>query len=97
MSDELFSVPVQKSPKLRWMERHRIKVKHFQDVEPGDEDEFENEVYPYVARKADFEMYDLVPDSWLGVGNTEDEALVDYARKRGLLLWNEEDYVKHAT
>jgi hypothetical protein len=86
MSDELFSVPVVKSPRLAWLEKHGVKTKHFPDraqSEPFDEDEDGDELYPWVAFAAGGHMHG---------GVTEDEAVCGLAIRMGWLLWNEEGY-----
>jgi len=84
MSDgELFDVPVVKSPRLKWIEKHRLKTKCAEfPVADGDEDEFGNEVFQWSASD----------DNWKHShgGATEDDALAAWARARGVRLWNEE-------
>ena len=72
--DNLFSVPETPSPRLLWMQRHGITTSP-----------------PFVTSEAH-------RDHWLasgklglpfGEGDTEDDALVDYAKRHGLKLWNE--------
>lgn len=88
MTDELFphSTVAVESPRLRWMKKHNVSIIHNHDVSPGDEDEFSGEtIFPFCATNS--------PDKWLqsraGYGNTEVEALADWARRNGVRLWNE--------
>lgn len=81
MSDELFSVPVSKSPKMRWLERHGVNVTHDEAWQYGDEDDLGNEKFPYYASDDGKHFHG---------GATEDDALVEWARARGKRLWNEE-------
>jgi hypothetical protein len=84
MSEELFKVPVSKSPRLRWMEKHHVTVERMPvEVNPGDEDEFSHEMFQFYASDDGRHRYG---------GNTEDEALAKYASCRGYRLWNEEGY-----
>lgn len=83
MSDELFEVPECKSPKLQWMEKHRVEVKRLGfDVGPDEEDEDGRRLFQYNASD----------DGWKHSygGETEDDALAAWARARGKRLWNEE-------
>lgn len=87
MSEELFSVPESKSPKLRWMERHGLRTKHNPDSQHGDEDDFGNELFRWYAWKYEGK---LNPPRNAAGGDTEDDALAAWAVANGKLLWNEE-------
>ena len=88
MNDELFTIPPQDSPRLAWLKKHEIQPKHNKEVEPGDEDEFGDRIYPFSVYGS-FMRGEV--KYWLaGFGDTEDEALVDFARGAGIRLWNEE-------
>lgn len=78
MTDFLFDVPPQDSPRLAWMKRHGVVTWMVQgcDVDPWCASTEEQ------VKKCDTEG--------LGTGDTEDDALADFARRRNLRLWNEE-------
>lgn len=83
----LFEIPPCESPRLRWLKKHDVHTHHNKNVQPGDEDELSGEtIYPWVAYKGlpNFPM----PNA--GYGNTEHEAIVDWAIKNNVRLWNEE-------
>ena len=81
MSGELFNVPETKSPRLLWIEKHRIKFNRTR-FEVGDEcPETGSELWPVYA-------YDR-EDKQHG-GATEDDALAAWALARHKLLWFEE-------
>ena len=93
IKDLLFDVPVQPSPRLRWLQEHKITTAHWPEVNPGDEDEFGNELFPWTAFCGPLDGLHAT----IGCGATEAEALADYARQRGIRLWNEEGYEKPTT
>jgi hypothetical protein len=75
----LLEVPPMESPRLKWLDKHGVKIEHCPKVKPGDEDEFGNELYPYIAHAF---------KSW-ACGATEQEAIKNLAVKNGWKLWNE--------
>ena len=80
MSDELFpseSVTV-KSPKLRWMERHGVTVGPL-EFKPSHPDDFRH-AFSVIAEGRGF----------AGYGNSEQEALRNWAKAAMVRLWNEE-------
>ena len=82
MSDELFpaeSVTV-KSPRLRWMEKHRVQT--YKSPKMADED------YPWNAWTGELDEA-LNADSY-GSGRTEEDAVVSWALKNDVMLWHEE-------
>lgn len=81
MSEELFKVPVTKSPRLLWIEKHRIEVRPTKDWQPGMEDDDGDEVERFYATDDGVHMHG---------GDTEDNALAAWAEARGKLLWFEE-------
>ncbi len=81
MSEELFKVPEQKSPRLRWMEKHRVKVKQTPDWSPGMEDADGDPVAPWYASDDGKHWH---------AGDSENDALGAWAVARGVRLWNEE-------
>lgn len=82
MIEELFKVPVTKSPRLLWIEKHRVKTRQTPAWEEGLEDEDGN----------DLEKWYASDDDWRHGygGDTEDNALAAWAEARGKLLWFEE-------
>ena len=90
--NELFPVTDDPSPRLRWLRAHQVQTRHFPEVTPGDEDEFGNEQYPWLAAVGELDGatgFHLATSNRVGVGQTEHEAIVDLALKRGWKLWNE--------
>ena len=85
---ELFDIPPTLSPRLQWFERHDIRIIHNKGVTAGDEDDFGNELFPYCA-SATPEEVESFWDHATGYGNTQDDAIVDLAKKLGIKLWNE--------
>lgn len=76
MSDELFEVPEQLSPRLKWMREHAIKV-YKSDVSDALE--------PWIADSSRA----LKAGTSAFSGATEDEAIVELAKANGWKLWNE--------
>ena len=90
---ELFSVPVVKSPRLRWIEAQGLRTKHYPDVAVGDEDpETGDDLFPWVAwcsqgKSGDGKCY---PPRHAAGGATEDDALAEWSRRYGKRMWFEE-------
>lgn len=78
MSEMLFDVPEQKSPKLRWMEERGVATRQT-GLAAGDEDELGNELFPWLATSGEVSSG----------GMTEHEAIVGLAVKKRWKLWNE--------
>ena len=85
MSEELFDVPVNKSPRLRWIEARGLHIRKTDPRKVGTED-CDGEVIEafYVS---------MNKRHWIG-GPTEDDALAKWARVAGVPLWNEEAFAK---
>lgn len=83
---ELFDIKSvkQDSPRFAWMKHYGVKVKNCPDVTVGDEGEFGNEQWPWYA----FAHEASQPEDFVG-GETEDEALANFAKSKNLRLWNE--------
>ena len=91
MSDELFEIPVQLSPRLRWIEKHGF-LTHFCD----DPDQ-----HPWMAiipMDGHTGSIGEIMEEWCGLydemdligwGDTEREAINDCAVKNKIKLWNE--------
>jgi hypothetical protein len=73
---ELFAIPETKSPRLKWMERHHIKIHHqpYDHAGPLDDDEQYAAIHGMQA---------------IGYGATPDAALVAAAKSLNIKLWNE--------
>jgi hypothetical protein len=79
--EELFKIEDQKSPKLIWMEKHKVNHHHCKTEEKD---------FQYMAWMGE------QPDSETkcGYGSTLQEALCDMAKRNKIVLWNEEDFAK---
>ena len=87
MSKELFETPQQDSPRLAWIKRHGLKVTINKNIpNGGEEDEFGNEAFPCECRSSVHKF------AHVGLGDTEDEAIRDWAIRNGRPLWNEEGF-----
>jgi len=87
MTDTLFDLPEQKSPRLLWIEKHGIETLHVPY-----EDESGMDVGWYAWRINDGECLDEVIHYGheYGFGATEADAITDWSRKNDVRLWNEE-------
>ena len=73
---ELFEIPQQDSPRLKWLKQHGVHTKRY-DYRPSIWCAYVGvNVFPK-------------PNNLFGEGYTEHEAIVDLAIKRGWKLWNE--------
>lgn len=81
MTDELFEVEESLSPRLAWMQKHKIRTHHAPWVEEA----------PWSAWHPDNESEEGLPmdPEACGYGMNEDEAIVDLAKKLNIKLWNE--------
>jgi len=88
MTDTLFDLPETPSPRLKWMGDHQIEVIDSRlDHEPGDECELTgSRLYRWWAWQT---CKRTKTESSSGGGDTEDEAIVNLAKKLNLKLWNE--------
>jgi hypothetical protein len=85
MTDTLFDIPESPSPRLQWLREHQIEIiDGGVCFEPGEECEITgNRLHRFWA---------MVMNKGQGHeagGDTEDEAIVNLARKLNLKLWNE--------
>lgn len=74
---------------MAWLKKHRVNRIHNAEVTAGDEcPETGEMLFPWCA----FVGVNTFPkpDSLIGFGNTEHEAIVELAIKQGWKLWNEE-------
>lgn len=76
MTDNLFDIPEQLSPRLAWMKKHDIRINK-------DDNRDDKRIWRACGEDQD-------DDTFEGYGSTEDEAIVDIAKKLHLKLWNEE-------
>lgn len=89
-ADNLFgdeTVGLSDSPKRKWLLAHNLCTYHT-EFEEGTEDDFGNPVGPWTCCGA--ERPDDVLFGRAGTGQTEQDAIADYAVKHKLKLWNEE-------
>ena len=82
MIENLFDLPESKSPRLKWIEKHHLQTHQTPNWQPDTEDEFCDVVEAWYASDDNFEHNHG--------GETEDEALVAWAKARGKLTWMEE-------
>lgn len=88
---ELFSDPLDSlSPRLAWMRNHRVKTHEFTN-DPNNERTLNHVCFSrwlaFSPRMPHHEDDDRT--RWAG-GETEDEAIVNFAKLMGWKLWNEE-------
>lgn len=85
MSELFDNLPELKSPRLLWMERHHIETHHAPHCD-------EIGAWSAWSYERDSQGKGCIPEDpeALGYGDTEHDAIADYARKRGWKLWNEE-------
>jgi hypothetical protein len=74
MQFSLFPLPAVDSPRLKWIKRYAVEIQFCPYCEPGD-------LFPWIVTS--------VLHTYPGEGNTEQEALRDFALNNGLKLWNE--------
>lgn len=91
---ELFEIETQLSPRLKWLRKYSVLTRRFPFVTPGDEDEFGNELHPWMAWIGPLDVAST-RDSFRAGGNTEQEAICNLALKRGWRLWNEVGFKTH--
>lgn len=88
--NDLFEIPPSLSPRLAWIKKHDLTIRHDSKIQPDAEDEFSGErLYPFEVFVGKF------PGTFAGNrsawGDSEDEALVAWAKSHGIKLWNEEN------
>ena len=79
---DLFDIPESKSPRLLWMEKHGIET-----WQPEIEDAFDGAKW-CACRESDKDENGI--PSYVGTGDTENDALASLAQRIGIRLWNEE-------
>ena len=91
MNTELFNVPIVLSPRLKWLQKHNLTIRHDPKIKPGDECEVTGEtIYPWLVYAGTFPKSGFFTGNRDAYGNTEDEALAAWARQHHKRLWNEE-------
>jgi len=78
MTEELFSVGESMSPKLKWLRKHGL-VTHFSQETLGDPDSC-----AWTCAMAKMHPGFSIREGIIGVGNTEEEACIDYAIKNDI-------------
>jgi hypothetical protein len=81
----LFPVVESLSPRLAWMKQHGL-ICYFSDF-TGESPETGNDIRPWTCSRADAPQEVLFGKA--GIGDTEEDACADYARKHSLSGWNE--------
>lgn len=79
---ELFEVPQHLSPRLAWIKRHRVVVERVNAETSGG--------FKWICRTEHPPLAGFWPPNSIGGGETEDEAIADFAIAAGIRLWNEE-------
>jgi hypothetical protein len=88
--DELFPVEQSLSPRLKWMQKHRIQVRRNEKV---DEELGQWEVWQDdYGKAADIQMSRTgdLDGPYFVAATSEDEAITQFALSNKLKLWNEE-------
>ena len=80
MSDELFSIPEQLSPRLRWLKDHEVRTA------------YHNSGGEYPNWLAWTRSDDPMEGGVTGEGDTEDEAVTSLAKRMNWLMWTEYAY-----
>ncbi len=88
MTDTLFPLPHDPSPRLKWMSTHNIRV-----IDNGPDVQVECEGKEWRERRyCAHHASTCSPFHWndAGFGDTELDAIYDFADKQGIKLWNEQ-------
>lgn len=92
MSETLFEMPVCESPRLKWLREHGVITKNNFNFKPTHSDDFRYG-YSWCAYVGNGEEVEIIrAEGCIGYGNTEQDAIVSLAIKRGWKLWNEDDF-----
>lgn len=80
------------SPRLRWMRRHNLETERIPEGGPGVESpETGDDIPAFVCRiKKQNPNFSTYCDREIGGGDTEEEAIIDFAIHAGIPLWNED-------
>lgn len=82
VSNDLFDVSEQLSPRLKWMKDNGVCTFRCINLDPE-----ELSWFAWRGTREDAMHEDACGRS--GMGETEDDALVDFCKKMGIKLWNE--------
>jgi hypothetical protein len=82
---DLFHIEESLSPRLKWMQEHKVCTE-FEETAVTRPKDYPWEAYSHVD---DLDDDEDDPTPYYGWGATEEEAIVDFARKNNLRLWNE--------
>ena len=95
MSDELFTIPESRSPRLVWMEANQIKTHHAPHCEEDPwiavaftDDHWKRGANVGEAMAEECVIYE--ESGRIGYGQTEINAIIELAKKLSLKLWNEQ-------
>ena len=92
MSENLFDVPEQLSPRLAWL-KSRVVYTRKTEFKSGDEDDDGIELFPWYAWTGAMKQEDAHLRDMAG-GATEDDAIAALARKKYWRLWNEQEFAR---
>lgn len=81
MNDALFPLPDSPSPKLQWIRKHGLVTEYYPETVGLDEDEFGNDVFPWVCRVIKTDS--IYSPREIGGGQTEEEAIIDFCTNSG--------------
>jgi hypothetical protein len=99
--NELFPIEsvTQDSPRLAWLKRHNLETECIPEGGPGVESPETGEDIPaWICRvRKQHPNFSTYCDREIGGGNTEDDAIADFARNAGIPLWNEESLAADLT
>ena len=87
MTNDLFPDCRHDSPRLAWMKRHKVHTSCFEDAAPEPWSAWQGDG-SCIAEHGRDPIYGYV------TGATEEDAIVNLAKARGIPLWNEEAYMK---
>ena len=74
---ELFDATESLSPRVKWIRKHKIKTSRKDPDLPLD---------AWVCWSG--ELYNIIGSHEIGVGETEGQAMADWAKRHGVKLWN---------
>lgn len=81
----------QPSPRLKWKTRHRVASRKNEHLEPGEAPWEAFQVDP--GQNETDAMCEALCNGTLATGETEDEALTEWAQLTRTPLWHEEDHL----
>jgi hypothetical protein len=78
----LFDVPIELSPRLKWLAKHGLVTERVNASGIGGS--------TWVCRTSKPNLGGLWTPNSIGGGETEDEAIAEFAKAAGIKIWNEE-------